>query len=321
MAVYVIGVGGTGSRILRALHVLIASGANTKGHDIIPISIDVDNTNKDTDRSLERLVDYIKFKNLIGNDTTVFSHKTDIKVPNILGNEEKGQKDKYKVILSDNLGGTFKNYIGYDTLEDIDKEFLKSIYSDGENQFKELNLNLANGFKGRPNIGCIAFNELKNVDGPFINLINSIAANPENKIIIIGSIFGGTGSSGLPQIIQIIADLGNTAGINNNIQNIALGAISVFPYYTIKSNTKGVTEIISSKFMSKTKSALKYYTDFSRLDSVYNIYDTPLHEYEYFDGGGEQKNDAIWTELKGAYAVIHWSAHAIGKHNHWRSRC
>lgn len=326
MSVYVFGIGGTGSRILRALTLLLASGANTGNHDVVPISIDVDNTNRDTERSIDSIIAYINFKNSIQN--SIFSYKPKIRT---IKNDDMNDinsinRSQFQLTLSDNLRGDFATYLGYNQLEAIDKEFLKSLYSESANESytdkkgatitinKELYLNLNDGFKGRPNIGCIAFNELANKQN-FVDIINEIASNPSNKIIVIGSIFGGTGSSGLPQIIQILDNYKNNPqsksangnNISNEIDNTPLCAINVYPYYNVLNNTNGVSEIVSTKFMAKSKNALNYYMGFTRTDRFYHIYDRPNHSFEYFVGGGTQRNDALWTEIIGAYAVLQFA--------------
>lgn len=334
---YVIGIGGTGSRIIRSLMALLTSGANTSGHSIVPVLIDLDGSNEDTSIAFQFVDQYIEMYKKIYSENTSSASDTFLrtKVEALQDGQDTSSGNKIEFIKSNQ---TFAEYIGYSRTKDdtnsytfdlevenndkLDKDFLDSIFDTSappkenatNNNSKgdlELYLNMSKGFKGHPNIGCIAFNEIKNND-LFKQLLNS-AANEGNKIFIISSIFGGTGASGFPQILKLIdiaSDSNDTGGLNldNRINLVPVGALSVFPYFKLKEPKPGKdNSIASNTFMTKSKAALYYYENqMSRLSVMYNLFDDALVQYENNSGGKEQANPAHWIELVGAYSILHF---------------
>ena len=142
----------------------------------------------------------------------------------------------------------------------------------------------------------------------FNNLINTPefqhfenVFSEEDRIFIISSIFGGTGSSGFPQLVK------NIRGSNNNyIKQAPIGALVVKPYFRVKKD--GASSIDSDTFNSKTKSALTYYSQEidNDINAVYYLGDTPGNAIENNMGGAEQKNSAHVIEVLGASAMLHY---------------
>jgi hypothetical protein len=315
---YVIGIGGTGSRIIRALMLLLASGADTKGHAIVPVLIDLDLSNGDTSESFRLVEAYIELRNKLyeGRDASSDGYFLRTKVEALREGQSAQESSKISFIESNQ---EFAEFIGYkrseqDTasavLSELDSGFIESLFSTSTKKGEEeLELNMSRGFKGHPNIGVLAFNEIKKNED-FIDLLNN-AASEGNKIFIVSSIFGGTGASGFPQIIKLIeaADQPkerNGLGVNAGIKRIPVGALSVFPYFNLQVARNGKdSSISSSTFMTKSKAALYYYENqLSRLNRMYNLYDDPQVAFENNSGGEDQRNDAHWIELVGAYSVI-----------------
>lgn len=59
---YIFGIGGTGSRVLRAVTMLAASGVKFGQHEIVPIIIDPDNSNADMTRTVGLMDSYIAIR-------------------------------------------------------------------------------------------------------------------------------------------------------------------------------------------------------------------------------------------------------------------
>ena len=60
--IYVFGIGGTGSRVLRSLTMLLASGVDCGGHTIVPIIIDPDSSGGDLTRTATLMKNYIEVR-------------------------------------------------------------------------------------------------------------------------------------------------------------------------------------------------------------------------------------------------------------------
>ena len=70
MSLYIFAIGGSGSRILRSLTMLLASGVKTKSN-IIPIIIDPDASNGDLERTSPILTKYEDIRNALKFDETL----------------------------------------------------------------------------------------------------------------------------------------------------------------------------------------------------------------------------------------------------------
>jgi len=306
--IFVFGIGGTGARILRALTMLLASGVQlNETNKIIPVIIDVDAENADTSRTLKALEAYkiirqrgygereeIKegFFNANLNTLSSLSPETD--------NSSDKVEDSFQLHF-DNLETTFIRYIDphEELVDTINMDFLEALYDNtpvGHEKYSytELNLRLDKGFKGNPNIGCVVFNNFSKTK-EFQFVLKSIGKN--DRIFIISSIFGGTGSSGFPQLIRLLQEKGE---IKNNI----IGALTIMPYFNVTDDKKSA--INSDLFNSKTEAALSYYADNLRgkVNCFYQLWDKPLKQYDNKEGGVEQKNNAHLIEMIGATGII-----------------
>lgn len=311
---FIFGIGGTGARVVRSLTMLLASG--TKLNDtnkVIPVIIDVDAKNADTTRTLKALEAYKAIrkkaytaqKNADGSDMATGFFNTNLNTLSSLQTEGAEKIDDSFQLKFDNLETSFIKYIDpkEELVNDITMDFLRALYDDTPASHAgfdntELNLRLDEGFKGNPNIGCVVFNSLSNLK-EYQFVAKSI--NPDDRIFIISSIFGGTGSSGFPQLIKLIKG-------DDRLRNIKLGALTVMPYYKIADKTKagGDGNIKSGSFDAKTEAALTYYAKHlaGKLNALYHVWDNPIKQYDYNAGGDSQLDPAHLVELIGATAVI-----------------
>jgi hypothetical protein len=191
-------------------------------------------------------------------------------------------------------GRKFREYIGFDSLDQNNKNLGNLLFSD-----YHLNLDMEIGFKGNPNLGSIVLNQFQgNAD------FNRFSLNfsPGDRIFIISSIHGGTGAAGFPLLVKNILNAQTTTPNAVLIQNAIIGAITVLPYFKLQS---GVIE--SDNFISKTKAALEYYRGNLNpmLNSLYYIgYPNHTKSYQNNPGGTQQKNPAHFVELASALALF-----------------
>ena len=75
---YVFGIGGTGSRVIKALTMLLASGVKlSNGFDtIVPIIIDPDIANGDLNKTSDILLKYQNIFNEVGENNNFFGTKS-----------------------------------------------------------------------------------------------------------------------------------------------------------------------------------------------------------------------------------------------------
>lgn len=293
---FLFGIGGTGSRVIKAATMLFATGVRlANGFDtIVPILIDPDIANGDLNRTKKILSKYQEIRIKTEKPEGFFSQKINT-VENLVNNIDIVKISGFEFKLSGTSNQKFKDYIGYNNLDDIEKNFISSIFSESN-----LESDLDVGFKGNPNMGSIVLNQFtKSKD--FVNFGNAFA--PGDAVFIISSIFGGTGAAGFPLLLK-------TLNHGNNIPNSAIisksikGSLTILPYFQLESG-----EIESDTFIEKTKTALEYYNrtiiDSNQINSIYFIGDyTKLATYENNSGSVEQKNNAHFIELAGALSIL-----------------
>ena len=317
MKTFVFFIGGTGARVLRSLSMLMASGVSLKdGDSIVPIIVDFDATNADLKRTHELLGAYNELHEICGYATDHFDGGF-FRTP--LGIEENGRYknfDSLEKITFPVERSSFGKYIGYDSMSTISsstKYLIDSLYdtSAAGSRDTELNLELQYGFKGNPNIGSVVFNEYFET-AQFKNFKNNFSRG--DRVFIVASIFGGTGSSGLPQIVKRIREKASEALQDNasikDLREAMLGTCIVLPYFKVKENANSA--INSLTFNSKAKAALGFYHDEINKDlsEVYYIgCDQQSVGYENVEGGEKQENNAHLVELLSAISVIEFASH------------
>ena len=299
---YIFGIGGTGSRVLKALTMLFASGMKI-GNDfdvVIPIIIDPDSSNGDLNRTKDILRLYQEIRNQVDHPDDFFAQE--IKTINELTvNNPVVNPDYFQFKLKDTDTNTFNQYVGFDSLsEDLsekdDKNFVRLLYSQ-----QNLRSDLDVGFKGNPNMGSIILNQFTNSED-FKKFGQTFG--DDDAIFIINSIFGGTGAAGFPLLLK------NFRG-NKDIPRHAkisvapIGGITYLPYFSLSKND----EINAESFEEKAKIAIDYYNrtiiSLNQINTLYFIGNKGnTNQEEYAAGGQTQRNRAHFLELTGALAIF-----------------
>ena len=287
---YLFGIGGTGSRVIRSLTMLLASGVEAGVDTVVPVLIDPDLSNGDLTRTVSLLKKYKEIRSELsfGSEIKSCFFKTEI--------DDQGTDFRLPIA---NVGNkTFGQYVEYDNLNREDKAMMGLLFSD-----KNLNAQMQEGFKGNPNMGSIVLNDFCDPNNNVLaNLLSGFSDG--DKIFIISSIFGGTGAAGFPLLLKTFrqAQQFNTFANPAIISNAPIGALSVLPYFGLQSD--GNSEINMATFITKAKSALTYYQNNLDTDALYYIADGMTSSYDNVEGSDGQKNDAHLIEMASALAVI-----------------
>jgi hypothetical protein len=309
---FIFAVGGTGSRVLKSLAMLLAAGVKPnwqKEFEIVPIIIDPHKSNEDLKRTERLLGNYQSITKQVGFDSGFFSTRINM-LKNLVPTENR-LKASFTFDLQQVSQTKFRDYIGFDQLDEQNKGLAdvlfsgKSINKRGE-EVNLLDTEMDIGFVGNPNIGSVVLNQFKD-SKEFIEFASNF--NDDDRIFIISSIFGGTGAAGFPTILKNIRDAINNKNINSKgfLQDAKIGAITVLPYFNIEKSDD--SPIQKSDFIAKTKSALHYYKDnVTGNNSVNCLYyiadDYSGRPYQNDPGDNGQKNNAHFVELASAMAVI-----------------
>lgn len=245
---YVFGIGGTGSRVLRSLTMLLASGVECKADTIVPIIIDPDDSGADKTRTIDLMNQYMAIRGKLEfnvNNTNRF-FKTEIIPVDGMTN--------FIFPLQNTRNCRFKDFIASSQLDKESMALVNMLFSE-----KNLNSDMKVGFKGNPNIGSVVLNQFSGSQH-YKNFANGFEQG--DRVFIISSIFGGTGASGFPLLLKTIrTDKSSQAW--SIISRSKIGAVTVLPYFNVTEDDNSGVD--SATFISKTKSALSYYEKNIRL--------------------------------------------------------
>lgn len=298
---YIFAIGGTGSRVLRSFTMMLASGVNMDNiQEVIPIIIDPDNSNASLSKAVGVMRDYNKVRNYLTFANSNPNNFFKIKIQELLPN--------YTLPISNTNDRKFHQFIDFNSMDRENKAMVKMLFSD-----KNLNSTMNVGFKGNPNVGSIVLNQIAK-GNEFERFANNFSQG--DKIFIISSIFGGTGASGFPLLLKTLRYDRQIPNFNI-INQSEIGALTVLPYFKVEQNDN--SEIDSSTFISKTKSALAYYENNvvgnNDINALYYLSDDMNNSYGNCEGGAGQDNIAHLIEFFGATAIINFAINDYSWHD------
>lgn len=285
MNLHVIGIGGTGHRILKAIIHLAAVGAFGIGGTPLNINIltvDSDGGNADF-RNLQDVIRKYKAYQEVMTDR-----------PRII-------TDEAKINWSPLATGTktLSEYIERGSFINKElEEIIDFLYTEGEQ-----NTPLKNGFYGHPSIGSYIVNGELNSADAWTAFIESMNNDENHCVFIIGSVYGGTGASGIPVI---------TEKLKAAKSDVKVATLLSMPYF-MPVGSPGSEDKISPQtayFIPKTKGALYYYEQqkyIDKVDSLYIVGELDSNHWEkepYSTGGPEQEHKAHISELFAAFACV-----------------
>lgn len=292
---YIFAIGGSGSRVLRSLTMLLASGVHSDS-DIIPIIIDPDASNGDLNRTVNVLRQYEGIRNQLKYDSDLKNNFFSAYISSLNKNQN------YLMPLDGTADKNYDRYLGLASMSQENQAMAKMLFSN-HNLSSTMNV----GFKGNPNVGSVVLNQFTESQ-TFKDFENNFVAG--DKIFIISSIFGGTGASGFPLILKTLR-----TSTNNALKSAQIGAVSLLPYFNLKTDDN--SSIQADSFITKTKAALNYYeknvTGNGSLNEMYYLGDDfNSQSYDNCEGGDGQSNDAHFIELLAALAVLDFDRKQIG---------
>lgn len=292
MNLYVIGIGGTGHRVTEGLLQLAASGA-VPADTIKLMSVDADASNG----NLDSLIGAIKLYKKCSKGGTVLKTKLEIAD---LGHQDKDNPCWSPIVDNQSMERSLSKM----SMDPAAQMVFDSLYTK-----EEQTTGLDRGFYGHTSIGSLLIAEQLRPDG--VNLcrewddfFNGINVN-DDKVILIGSTFGGTGASGIPVISSIL---------RQSFNGLKLGVVLVMPYFKFsktENNPNGIQDIAIdwTYFVPKTKAALSYYEKqgFDKIfNEIYLIGEAPQNfmSVAYSTGANTQANKPHIIELFAASAAI-----------------
>lgn len=161
------------------------------------------------------------------------------------------------------------------------EELLKTFYDEDE-----LKVDLDKGFYGHPNIGAAVFSYVQErflspmnpdingnqVPNPFMSELYAALNRGPTHVYVYGSVFGGTGASVIPNIVEALRTIHGT-GPNSDWgkTRMILGGTLVMPYFRLPACPDDSVENMTVRprdtlFAEQTKEALQYYEESGMLE-------------------------------------------------------
>jgi hypothetical protein len=300
MSLYVIGIGGTGAKCLEAIIQMAAIGLFNE-QPIKLLFVDADESNGNLERARSSLKKYQNCYKLMSGDKQRYGWlKTPIE-----------SYDLWSPFGNTNTNKSLASFFNYNSLKQNNPDvgdLFDVLYTEEERK-----ANLDVGFRGRPAIGSAVMSrvDLDNLDEePWNSIIGQIqqdagSGQSTTKVLLCGSIFGGTGASGLPTIGRLIHNKLNRENIREKVK---IACLFVLPYFSFVPTGAG-NDIYarSEQFLLNTEAALRYYVNQAKMfDSVYLLGNKNFSQYEFSIGRGTQRNETHFIELYAALAAQHF---------------
>lgn len=292
--VYVIGIGGTGAKCIRAAVHLHAAGGYGDDVRLGVLLVDADASNGNLQAARETVQ--------VALEAGILLRETNVRL----------------------FSGTLKNYGYWNPLgEYSDRLTLSDIYREASLRSMDAGLgelydslvapeekqaDLSVGFRGRPSIGSAVVSRIRSTgfsQGPWPDLINDIQADCANgdkpRIHLFGSIFGGTGSSGLPTLGTLLS-----RELNRVRDGVEIAASVLLPYFDFDVPDDDDIYAEAKNFTLNTDASLQYLARLAgdSFNCIYLVGDGTKQRYEKpATGGPQQNNPSSCIELIAGAAV------------------
>lgn len=337
---YLVAAGGSGIKTVEALVHLATIGYLKTAEPINLAVIDMDQANKNLDTLVKTLEAYIKVQDALDfREKGTRSSEEKEAIPCcqtrfLMQNRSKPDKTSQigdlvwapVVQQKQTLSGILKG-----SRSEAEKLLMQTLFSRDE-----LTENLSGGFKGHPAIGSVLMSNQFTLDlkldelppaldinqknnqlywsrffGEESNLKSSMTPDNQFRILVVGSIFGGTGASVVPTIVKKLQDRYQdeiAAGV------VQIGIVPLLPYFGIQSaghdkKNDGNLMAQDRDFVQNSRYALTYYQEIGILEQVRRIY---LIGSDFRDklpfgiSGTDQWNKPLMVELIAALGICNF---------------
>jgi hypothetical protein len=211
-----------------------------------------------------------------------------------------GSLDDLNLSLYDGERSSINNTFNIPQYSEHDEErLIRFLYTDAEiaTQFNQ-------GFYGHTSIGTLVVKGFLNDHPKWKKFLSGI--DNDDFVVVIGSIFGGTGASAIPVVLDELKK-------KKDDIPFYVAALLLTPYFDTAgdANEKKEDALLpdSANFHIKAKTALFYYHDqkqYERTDALYIIGEpeTNFSREAYAKGASRQRNKAHPVELFAATSII-----------------
>lgn len=292
----ILGIGGTGAKIVEAVLHSCAAGL---GPDRLHVGfVDQDRSNGNVSRALETMTTirearenwrrpggphYFPDGDLLRTEVVPIGEALWVPHPN--------QRTSLSEILGD---------IGED------KRLFDLLFAPGP---REQTMELDEGYRGRAHVGAAAITTAARAESrrsdPFwqevFGLIRQAEGGETVRLVLAGSVFGGTGAAGFPTLARLIRRFIQEENIG---LNFAMGGVLMLPYFRFDPPADESANVARPEdLLPQTRGALRYYDSLLKregnlFDELLMVgWDTSFNLGYHRQGTGDQRNPALVPEL------------------------
>lgn len=317
-----IGVGGTGAKIVESALVLMSAGVGSRDEVLVGL-IDQDNANGNVART-EQLLNLLVH---LRDDFASTANRID------WGPEREGGSALLSVPVRpllntgahwrpapDNLP-TLRDVLQRQSMSAGEAALFDLLFrgDDAEEGDEEQTMDLAEGYRGRAHVGAAALVSALHHDETalhqrLLELMKRSSGGEEVRIFIAGSLFGGTGAAGFPTLARTLDRLRGRANANRiQSDKVLIGGALMLPYFSFAEPQEGANVITSAQLLPQARVAIEYYENLLGQEGVFDrLYVAGwdrMFRFDYHEAGrAQQRNPALPPELVAATAVAEFFA-------------
>jgi hypothetical protein len=314
-----LGVGGTGAKVVEAALVLLASGLGPSRVHVGLIDQDMGNGN--VARTHSFINNLARFRDAWkkGADNSLdWSARSSLRFGSVevlplFGSQNINNTQETTALwCPEQKEGTLRDIMGKNLPSDEHKELFDLLFmADEEEQL----LPLGQGYRGRAHVGSAAMSAaLMEDSNPLIRRLRAIIEDggyDEANIFLVGSAFGGTGAAGFPTLARSLLRLTQREDFTN-AEKVHVAGQLMLPYFRFNGpgdEDAGPSVVTADELMPKAQLALEYYYNLfeheKALDRLYVTGWDSLFDLKYHKSGSKlQTNPALLPELIAATAML-----------------
>jgi hypothetical protein len=310
-----IGVGGTGAKVVEAALVLLSAGCGPRHVHVGLVDQDQANGNvARTDQLLNRMVD-------LRRAWTRDKSRNYVDWQSVNDRPDPGSTLVTPLFEGTGLWcpekdtATLKSIVGKDISDDRSHLF-DMLFMPGP---QEQELKLREGYRGNAHVGATALvAAILESDSIIEQVLRKLMADPDGRrvnIMIVGSAFGGTGAAGFPTLARALHRIRTSKDFKHG-DRVALGGLLMLPYFSFTDEAEaGEVVVTANDLLPKARLALEYYDNLfaheKSFDRFYALGWEQMIAMGYHKAGtAEQCNPALAPELFAATAMLDFFANS-----------
>lgn len=310
-----IGVGGTGAKVVEAaLHLFLAG----EGPDNVIVGlVDQDNSNGNVERTRSLLT---RIQTMRADWSPPNGNRLDWTVDQEAGGVQLGRVALETLLPNDSHWrpsaddhGTLAQILDRAGLDDDHRALFDLLFVPGA---EEQDMPLSAGYRGRAHVGSAAMlASLELEEGIFKRRIEELMRTPDQpvRIFLVGSVFGGTGAAGFPTLSRAINKI-RDAMPRVAQERIKLGGALMLPYFGFDDPANERANVVrATELLPQARVALEFYHRLFEHEPVFDRFYVAgwnsFFQMGYHEPGNRgQRNPPLAPELLGALAALDFFA-------------